>query len=686
MTKTEAKNKYYRALLAGLLLVMWFNPMIFSEQTTAAAEARQSYLWLNGSAAEFQGWQRDGLIIANNSLQLDPAHLKAGRDPFGAGGFHGGNYYNGGSYSYGEAVAPYYSPPGGFDNAVVSWNALTPAGSWVELRLRALIGSHWTREYVMGIWASDNNTVKRHSLNGQSDPDGRVETDTLMLNGRASAFQVRAVLFSAVAGVTPNLSLVSVSAVRNGTNPTLTPDQSVWGRDLVVPERSQMIYPDGGEVWCSPTSTSMVLAYWAAKTNRPSLDQPVPTAAARTDDWIYQGNGNWPFNTAYAGAVGTGAIEAYVTRLLSLAQLESWVAQGVPVIVSIAYKPGQLEGTPIPQSNGHLLIVRGFDRAGNVITNDPAADPRKGQSVRLIYNRAQFEQRWLSSSGGAAYLIYPQGTAIPGSKRGTSWAATQSERLGAFADPAIETVWGGADRPVAAGNSGRSWLWGPQPITPARMESYAEGPNGARLVQYFDKSRMEISRPQGDRAANWFVTNGLLTVELVTGQIQLGDNRFESHSPAQIPVAGDADSPLAPTYATFGPFASVNGKQTERRAANRTGQAVTATLDHNGQVGQRGAGSVTVAYYENTSGHNIPNVLWSWMNDPNRSGLTAGWLFALGYPISEPYWVQVNIKGQPRTVLVQLFERRALTYTSDNPAAFQIEMGNIGQHYLAWRY
>jgi Tol biopolymer transport system component len=39
-----------------------------------------------------------------------------------------------------------------------------------------------------------------------------------------------------------------------------------------------------------------------------------------------------------------------------------------------------------------------------------------------------------------------------------------------------------------------------------------------------------------------------------------------------------------------------------------------------------------------------------------------------------------------KDVLVQLFERRVLTYTPSNPAGFQVEMGNVGQHYYRWRY
>ena len=37
-------------------------------------------------------------------------------------------------------------------------------------------------------------------------------------------------------------------------------------------------------------------------------------------------------------------------------------------------------------------------------------------------------------------------------------------------------------------------------------------------------------------------------------------------------------------------------------------------------------------------------------------------------------------------MLIQAFERRVLTYTPSNPPAFQVEMGNIGQHYYDWRY
>jgi hypothetical protein len=61
-------------------------------------------------------------------------------------------------------------------------------------------------------------------------------------------------------------------------------------------------------------------------------------------------------------------------------------------------------------------------------------------------------------------------------------------------------------------------------------------------------------------------------------------------------------------------------------------------------------------------------------------------LFAFGRPITEPYWVRTEVGGKAQWIMVQLFERRVLTYTPDNAPEWQVEMGNVGQHYLDWRY
>ncbi len=248
-------------------------------------------------------------------------------------------------------------------------------------------------------------------------------------------------------------------------------------------------------------------------------------------------------------------------------------------------------------------------------------------------------------------------------------------------DPAFAEVWRRADAPVQRGEAARSWLWGPVPFR-TTVEPYAEGQGGERLVEYYDKARMEITRPGGNRADRYFVTNGLLVKELVSGKLQIGDAQFSQREASSVPIAGDPgpDNP-APPYRVWEPYASLNQ---DRRAEQRIGADVTATLDSAGQLGADSSlarPDTRIAYYDDKLGHNIPDVFWRFLRTQPDD-----WLFAFGYPITEPYWTVARVGGVDKRVLAQLFERRALTYTPGNPRGFEVEMGNVGQHYHQWRY
>ena len=93
------------------------------------------------------------------------------------------------------------------------------------------------------------------------------------------------------------------------------------------------------------------------------------------------------------------------------------------------------------------------------------------------------------------------------------------------ADAAFYTLWVRADGPVAAQQAGRSWLWGPEPFAVAN-EPWAETASGTRLVQYFDKARMEVTNPQLDPGNTYYISNGLIVVEMVRGQYQTGEATF----------------------------------------------------------------------------------------------------------------------------------------------------------------
>ncbi len=276
-------------------------------------------------------------------------------------------------------------------------------------------------------------------------------------------------------------------------------------------------------------------------------------------------------------------------------------------------------------------------------------------------------------------------------------AAPFDGRRAQFADAAFGSVWSRTDAPQVRG--GRTWYWGPQPWFDY-AEFYRQGINGLRTVQYFDKARMEINNPN-DRSFQGGATNGLLVVELVSGHLKKGNDPydFDLRTPADVPVAGNprADNPNSPSYATFTNLATYDNNG--YRDANRLNQRIGSWLDRAANVSFRqdlfdAHPETTIVQYNTLTGHNIPKVFWDFMTaqGPVVEGgavhmrPVVDWLFAMGLPITDAYWTRAKIGTAEKDVLVQLFERRVLTYVPDNPAGYQVEMGNVGQHYFQWRY
>jgi hypothetical protein len=149
----------------------------------------------------FAGWSLNGVKLnANGALEFDATTADAGSDPYGAGNYNGGNYYNGGSFFVGEAISPEVSTAFSYKDAIASWNASTPAGSWLEIQFRARYGGRWSKWYVLGIWASDDSTIRRHSVGSQDDSDGLVSADTFVSSNKeeiTNTLQLKLRLFSA---------------------------------------------------------------------------------------------------------------------------------------------------------------------------------------------------------------------------------------------------------------------------------------------------------------------------------------------------------------------------------------------------------------------------------------------------------------------------------------------------------
>ena len=232
----------------------------------------------------------------------------------------------------------------------------------------------------------------------------------------------------------------------------------------------------------------------------------------------------------------------------------------------------------------------------------------------------------------------------------------------AFAAVGFQTQWT-HDEALAPGAWG-----GPAATRPGTEEIYQDAPDRRRIVQYFDKGRMELT--------NGKITNGLLASELVRGQLQTGDTMFDASPPPDIPIAGDPGNP-GPTYAVF----SEKAASLLAKASPQMGTPITTTVAADGTVGAGGAKSgagPVIAAFDGATRHNVPNVFVDYRN-------TSG-LLLIGLAISEPFFATVPVAGTQRQVLVQVFERRVLTYTAANPDPYKVEMGNVGQHYYQWRY
>jgi hypothetical protein len=362
--------------------------------------------WLAGEG-DFANWKMTGITLnADGELVLDQTAATWETDPYAPDYYYDEIYfYNGASYWVGQATSRKIRPGFDFEELIASWNADTPPGTWAEVLVRARLDSRWTKWYNLGVWAGDSDTIQRHSVRQQGDDDGYVAIDTLKISDEKAlvrAYQLSVRLFSEDGAAVPSVRYLSAAY---STKPVrkhelVEGNPAHWGIRLDVPECSQMVYPDGGNTWCSPTSTAMVVSYYTDYTG--PCEPVVRQAKDGVYDGVYDAYGNWPFNTAYAATYG---LQGSVRRFTSMKEVEAWVAQGVPVVISFAWSKNDLTGAPIPSSSGHLSVVVGFDEDGNPIVNDPAA--ASDEEVQRTYLRSELESLWLGHTGGTVYLIKP---------------------------------------------------------------------------------------------------------------------------------------------------------------------------------------------------------------------------------------------------------------------------------------
>ncbi|MFF7227949.1 C39 family peptidase [Streptomyces sioyaensis] len=343
------------------------------------------------------------------------------------------------AWEYATWTSPVHTLTAPATEAVASWNAHTPPGTWIAVELRGgYTDGGRTPWYVMGRWTSGDSDadIRRTSVDGQKDGRSSISTDTFAIDTPASglrlaSYELRVTLYRKPGTrLTPTvwrLGAMGSDLPDRFDVPASAPGRT--GRELVVPRYSQEIhkgqypeYDNGGEAWCSPTSSQMIIEYWGRRPSQQQLswvnpdyaDPQVCHAARYTFDYQYDGCGNWPFNAAYAATYRN--LQSVVTRLTSLTDAERLIHAGIPVITSQSFLKTELDGAGYGTA-GHLMTVIGFTKDGDIIANDPASPDNA--AVRHVYKRRQFENIWLrtkrrdakgqvkNGSGGVCYLYFP---------------------------------------------------------------------------------------------------------------------------------------------------------------------------------------------------------------------------------------------------------------------------------------
>ncbi|MGA8987372.1 peptidase C39 family protein [Aeromicrobium sp.] len=404
--------------LPRLLLAVALGVAFLPATSVSAATSDRAVFARWTSTSDFARGTSVGLAAKTGAMTLGPGtSVIVYDDPRVSGGPR--------HYHRGYWTSPWKSTGFSARTLIPSWSIGTPDGTWARIDVRVRSGSTIGSWDTVARYALGTQDIRRTSLSAQSDDLARLSTDTIIANSGKTfdGWQIRVMLMRhvgdpdqptlyAVNGVASNFSARSIAT--STTTMTST-------RDLAVPRSSQMIhrgeYPQwggGGEAWCSPTSTSMVMRYFGRGPTAKDYawtryaDGFVDHAARYTFDDRYDGTGNWPFNTAYAAGY---SLDTFVTKLYSLREAESFIKAGIPLVASVAYPKGGMTGAPISSTPGHLLVIRGFSSSGRVIVNDPAASTNS--TVRRIYSRAQFEKAWLQGSGGVVYVIRPKSRALP---------------------------------------------------------------------------------------------------------------------------------------------------------------------------------------------------------------------------------------------------------------------------------
>ncbi|MEX2145592.1 MAG: C39 family peptidase [Candidatus Rokuibacteriota bacterium] len=270
---------------------------------------------------------------------------------------------------------------------VPSFSALTPEAVSFRFELSARLGGEWlpwVAADAIGPTVFDPLPSARTALSAEIDEFTTpvpLEAIRLRLRWRGDSAALRSPW------------LIALSASDQQPSPLTVASMPPQGTRLRVPAISQMVVGGSSAMRiCSPTSVAMVLGYWGCEVS--ALSVAAEAFHAATDRY-----GVWP---AAIAAAARHDVAGYLLRFPDWPSAAWCLEQGMPVVASIRFSAGELQGAPLTETSGHLVVLTGYE-GGHVLVNDPAAAGDDGVPRR--YLRSEFERVWLQR-GGIGYVLF----------------------------------------------------------------------------------------------------------------------------------------------------------------------------------------------------------------------------------------------------------------------------------------
>ncbi|KKQ33417.1 MAG: hypothetical protein US49_C0001G0097 [candidate division TM6 bacterium GW2011_GWF2_37_49] len=291
-----------------------------------------------------------------------------------------------------------------FTELILSWNAFRPERGkmtfWVSVK-----HFNWSGWQRISEWGANTQRTFVNKLNPYVHTKHvRVEMQRGL---HAKGFKIKVALQNGAS--LDNLKALFVCLSDLKKFKIKTPCRFTFPSVLVkgIPRHSQMVlnHPRYREL-CSPTSTGLIVNYFKQKFDgkyaRNLSNYLVDFADKVYDNGYLDIYGSWPLNVAQAYDATDGNVFYRVERLNSFKDLYRYISNEIPVAVSVR----KLRGGATPYTNGHLMVVVGWDQKRQaVLCIDPAFS--SNSQTPKAYKLRNFLFAW-GRSNNLSYVPIPR--------------------------------------------------------------------------------------------------------------------------------------------------------------------------------------------------------------------------------------------------------------------------------------